>query len=129
MNQRINRTHFKKIVRELYPDFFSLPSVHYHHNSLIGLLERTFSGIERIFDKCKLGQEIVLSPFKYEHHEKNLINYLSMQVVAGGVKISEVFDCDIPEIIFPSWRRSSIKEYYRLCTMDCILKPESSEKP
>lgn len=121
LNQRINRTHFKKIARELYPDFFSLPSIHYSPSSSIGIFDKGISLMEKMANKLFPKQEVVLSPFSYEHHEKNLINYLSDDVIDGSKKISEIYDCQIPKIFFPSWRSSSPKEFYRLCSISYIL--------
>src|SRR5690606_38982882 len=83
-DQRFNRSLFKQVARDLFPQAFSLPSNHFNKDSIIAKVESLCERAESYANKINTRQEAVLSPFKYEQHEKNLQNYLSDHVIGGS---------------------------------------------
>lgn len=118
---RLDRNLFKESSKQIYPDLFALPSMHYDKASVLGRLERIFEIIEDIANRVKPGQEKILSPFKYEQHEKTLRNYLVDDVQSGADFYSRIFGVKPRKIKYPVWKFSSPKEYYRFAALSYIL--------
>lgn len=118
---RKDRFLFKKACRELYPDLFELPTMHFKPRSPLSKLEVAFDKIESVLSHINLGQEWILSPFKYEQHEKNLYNYLKRDVQEGMDQLSDLEGLGKRNVKFPVWKYSTSKEYYRLCALGYLL--------
>jgi asparagine synthase (glutamine-hydrolysing) len=118
---RSNRSYFKKISIKIFPDLFSLPSIHFSAKSNLAKLENLFKFGEVFFNKLNPGQEIFLSPFIYEHHEKNLANYMGDGISEGIDIFSKIFECGKVDVTFPAWKLSTPKEYYRLASLSHIF--------
>jgi asparagine synthase (glutamine-hydrolysing) len=118
---RRDRALFKQAAADLYPKLFALPSMHFGKGSLLSKFENIFEVMESIANRVSPNQEIILSPFKYEQHEKNLANFLSEDIQNGARIISKYFEEDEVKVSFPVWRYSSNKEYYRLASLSYLL--------
>lgn len=118
---RYNRQFFRECFNELFPDLYRLPSSDFDHDSLLAKLERGADIFESLANKVKPGQEFVLSPFKYEQHEKNLMNHLSDDVRHGMRSASDFFGVAARKPCFPVWRYSTTKEYYRLAAFGYLF--------
>lgn len=118
---RLNRNLFKEASKQIYPDLFSLPSMYFSRNSALGRLERFFEVAEGIANRINPRQEKILSPFKYEQHEKTLRNYLFDDVQSGADYYAEIFSVSPRNVKFPVWKFSSSKEYYRLAVLRYLL--------
>lgn len=121
LNLRFNRNLFKRVTKHMFPDIFSLPSMHYE-NRFFSKAESYCEALESLLDKIDSRQEIFLSPFKYEQHEKNLQNYLHDEIGDGVMRTAELFNVEPVSVKYPIWRYgSSTKEHYRLATLAHLL--------
>lgn len=121
LDLRFNRTLFKRVTKNMFPDIFSLPSMHYE-NGYFSKAESCCEVIESLLDKLDSRQEIFLNPFKYEQHEKNLQNYLHDEIGDGVMRTAELFNVEPVSVKYPIWRYgSSTKEHYRLATLAHLL--------
>ncbi|WP_235992388.1 asparagine synthase C-terminal domain-containing protein [Cellvibrio polysaccharolyticus] len=119
---RSNRCYFKKIALNIFPDLFYIPSIHFPKKSSMARVESTFKFAEDFFNKLNPRQEFFMSPFVYEHHEKNLVNYMQGSIMDGAFVFSEIFESNTASIEFPVWKKSTPKEYYRLSALGSVVK-------
>lgn len=119
---RINRFLFKDVCAKIFPEIFKLPSMHYPEKSLFARLEFLCEKLEDVANRISPRQEILLSPFRYEHHDKNLQNYLQKDIQRGVEFMSELYCCPAVNIEYPLWRHSSsAKEHYRLAAFGYLI--------
>jgi asparagine synthase (glutamine-hydrolysing) len=122
LESRYNRKLFKKAARDLFPDTFSMPSMHYSKGSFMAKVEHIFESLESVANKVKANQEFVLSPFKYEQHEKNIMNYLMGDIQLGRSIFEELFSFKLPAVELPLWKgNSTAQEHYRLAALGYLL--------
>jgi len=122
---RLNRGMFKKTSKLLFPEVFSLTSMHFSSGSILAKIEQLFEKLESVANKISPTQEVLLSPFRYEQHQKNLQNYLSDDVAAGVKIMTKIFSVPSVDIRFPLWRYSGTeKECYRLAALSYLLESE-----
>lgn len=119
---RKDRNLFKQAASELYPKLFSLPTMHYSNTSVLAKIENIFEKIESLANKISPRQEWILSPFKYEQHEKNLLNFLRPDIENGAKIVTDYFDISEVSVSFPVWRHGTVKEYYRLAALSYLLE-------
>lgn len=120
-DQRKDRALFKRAFKEIYPDLFGLPTIHFKHGSFLSVVETIFEKMESGFNRLSPGQECLLSPFKYEQHEKNLFNFLRSDVQKGIDIVCEIESIKERFVQFPVWKHSTPKEYYRLAALHYLL--------
>lgn len=118
---RENRNLFKTLVRKIYPEVFKLPSNHFHKNSFMGHVENVFERLESLANVISPKQTVVLSPFKYEHHDKNIVNYLLGDVARGMSVMSEFFDVKPFEPVMPLWKQAPEKDFYRIAALGALV--------
>lgn len=119
---RFNRHLFKRVAKDIFPEIFSLPSMHYDNNSFFARVESLCSLFESLLNKVDIRQEIFLSPFKYEQHEKNLQAYLGHEINNGVMQMKKIFEVEPVSVSYPVWRYgSSTKEHYRLAALASLL--------
>jgi hypothetical protein len=119
---RKDRVLFKKACKAIYPDLFELPGMHFKPGTFLSIVESVFEKLESAFNRLNPGQELLLSPFKYEQHEKNLYNYLRDDVQKGIDILCKMENIKRRTIKFPVWKYSTPKEYYRLATLHYLLE-------
>lgn len=120
---RLNRKLFKNVSKLLFPEVFSLVSMHFSSGSLLAKLEKLFDKLESAANKINSAQEVLLNPFRYEQHQKNLQNYLSDDIVAGVEAMTKIFSVPAVDVHFPLWRYSGTeKECYRLAALSYLLE-------
>ncbi len=123
---RFNRGLFKKVSNVLFPEVFSLTSMHFSSGSILAKVEQLFEKLESAANKISSTQEVLLSPFRYEQHQKNLQNYLSDDIAEGVKAMTKIFSVPAVDIRFPLWRHSSTeKECYRLAALSYLLVSEN----
>lgn len=119
---RFNRHLFKEVSAQLFPDCFGLPSMHYPAGSLFAKFEFLCEKLEDVANRVNIRQEIILSPFRYEHHDKNLQNYLQDDIARGVELMTQLFSCAPVDIQYPLWKHSSsAKEHYRLAALGYLI--------
>ncbi len=122
MELRFNRRLFKEVSAHLFPESFGLPSMHYPAGSLFAKFEFLCEKIEDVANRISIRQEVLLSPFRYEHHDKNLQNYLQDDIAHGVELMSALFSCTPVDIQYPLWKHSSsAKEHYRLAALGYLI--------
>ncbi len=118
---RRNRALFKAACKEIYPDLFKLPSMHFKPGSFLSCAEVVFEKLESGFNRMNPAQEWFLSPFKYEQHEKTLFSHLASDVQQGIDILCEMENVEKRAVQFPVWKHSTPKEYYRLAALKYLV--------
>ncbi len=126
-DHRKDRNLFKRVCREIFPKEFSLPSMHFRSGSWMHQVEQTFEKIESVVNRVSLKQELFLNPFKYEQHEKNLLNYLNEDVEYGRQVCERILGVESNGFGFPLWKfGTTAKEGYRLAMLKVIINEHGS---
>jgi hypothetical protein len=122
IENRENRNLFKQVCNQMYPEIFRLPSMHFHPGSLMSRLETVLEKAELAMNRINIKQEIFLNPFKYEQHEKNLINYLNDEILTGKEICEDIFGVKSKSFGFPLWKyNTTAKEGYRLSMLGHLV--------
>lgn len=119
---RYNRKLFKKIHEILNPETFNIASNHFSTHSKWGRAEIFCDLAQRSVNKLFPTNNLMINPFNYENHNNNLKHDLWKKITIGAEVFSQTNGVNIHKIQRNEFYNSTVKELYRLSSLNSLIK-------